>query len=99
MTRRRKQEPRMKLGDRRRSDALTDAFVRKCCNTRLNEGHLEGCVRPISRCANKVGHSTRDRAQRFIRELEPALGRMTPYRCEGCGAWHIGHPKTTAEGL
>lgn len=99
MSRRAKQKPRQKLGDRRRADQLNTAFVRQCCNTRLNEPHLAGCVRPISRCADKVGHSSRDRALRFIEELAPTLGRMTPYRCDGCNAWHIGHPKTTAEGL
>lgn len=80
---------RQKLGERRRQDRMNEAFVRRCCNTRLTEPHVAGCVRPISRCADKIGHSSRDRAIRIAKDLEPTLGAMTAYRCKGCGAYLV----------
>ena len=98
MLRRPKRE-RTKSVDQRRINKAHAAFVRRCCNTRLTEPHMPGCVRPISRCADKIGYSSRAKAQAGIARSAALFGPMTPYRCDGCGAWHMGHPRSEEEGL
>jgi hypothetical protein len=83
----------------RRMDARNRAELRACCLTSIREPHLPDCERG-HKCRDKVGFTDRDSAIRRARELEATLGRMTVYRCrQGCGAIHLGHPRTLEEGL
>lgn len=45
-------------------------------------------------CKGKVRHAGASEGYAAIRSLARAgrdNGHMTPYRCQFCGGWHIGH--------
>lgn len=46
---------------------------------------------PSTQCDGKVAYVDKATAKRAARKTEYRLGRMRPYRCPHCGAWHIGH--------
>lgn len=51
---------------------------------------------PATQCEGKRKYSTKDDAKSAARRSERSLGRMKPYRCPHCDAWHLGHaPKIT----
>ena len=89
----------IKNGDRRQSDAALIAEVRACCNTNRLRPHEAGCIRPISRCAQKAAFQNRDRAKAAARRHQTPGDRMVAYHCQGCDLWHIGHPANEGEGL
>lgn len=89
----------VKKSDLRKTEALNRSEVRACCSTNRNTAHLPDCVRPISRCAEKIGFRTRDEATVRAKALSAQHGLMTVYRCAGCRLYHFGHPRSAEEGL
>jgi hypothetical protein len=44
-------------------------------------------------CPRKRSYPTRAAAQRAVRRAEyDGWDHMEPYRCRGCGKYHVGHP-------
>lgn len=77
--------------DRREREARDAQHIRACCPTSAAEPHLANCVRPLGRCRDKVGYSTRDKARRAAAKWTDT-SPMTAYRCDACQLWHYGHP-------
>lgn len=46
-------------------------------------------------CQGKIQHETEDLAWVAVRKTCPIKGRhsLTPYKCQFCGKYHIGHKK------
>jgi len=47
------------------------------------------------RCGSKRGYTSRSLARDAIRRFHQ-FARMSTYRCEFCGLWHVGHTKLKA---